>query len=134
MNCANHVDVPAVAFCRACGKALCNACERTVQGTVFCEEHALAQAGASAAAAGASPYTASPYTSPTPLPAPNLSVSPGLAFILGLIPGVGAIYNGQYAKGLIHALVLGLLITIVSNGAAGGAEPVFGIMIEIGRA
>jgi len=30
---------------------------------------------------------------------PNNEVSPGLAFGLGLIPGVGAIYNGPYAKG-----------------------------------
>ena len=26
--------------------------------------------------------------------------SPGLAFLLGFIPGVGAIYNGQYVKGI----------------------------------
>ena len=37
-------------------------------------------------------------------------VSPGLAFFLGMIPGVGAIYNGQYAKGLVHAVVLGVLV------------------------
>ena len=44
--------------------------------------------------------------------------SPGLAFMLGLIPGVGAIYNGQYLKGLVHALVTGLLITILDNTSA----------------
>ena len=33
--------------------------------------------------------------------APN----PGLAALLGLIPGVGAMYNGQYAKGVIHLIV-----------------------------
>jgi len=32
-------------------------------------------------------------------------VSPGLALFLGLIPGVGAIYNGQYAKGMVHAII-----------------------------
>jgi hypothetical protein len=60
---------------------------------------------------------------------PNLGVSPGLAFLLGIIPGVGAIYNAQYAKGLVHVLILGILISIVSSGAAGGLEPLFGIMI-----
>ena len=56
------------------------------------------------------PYHPSPYSTPVPY-APGVppirpakgSSSPALAFILGfLIPGVGAIYNGQYAKGLVH--------------------------------
>ncbi len=58
----------------------------------------------------------------------NLGVSPGLAFLLGMIPGVGAIYNAQYAKGLIHVLVLGILISILSSGSASGFEPMFGIL------
>ena len=32
-----------------------------------------------------------------------------IALFLGFIPGVGAIYNGQYAKGLVHAVVFGLI-------------------------
>jgi hypothetical protein len=86
--------------------------------------------------AGASQTAYSPYTAPPSAPppgtafAPDLGVSPGLAFLLGIIPGVGAIYNGQYAKGLIHVLILGILISIVSSGAAGGLEPLFGIMIS----
>ena len=56
-------------------------------------------------------------------------VSPGLAFFLGVIPGVGAIYNGQYAKGLVHAILWGLLVSITSSSASHGLEPLFGIMI-----
>jgi hypothetical protein len=83
-----------------------------------------------AAGAGYSPYTVPPTAVPPPPYSPNLSVSPGLAFILGLIPGVGAIYNGQYAKGLIHVLILGTLISIASSGGLnGGGEPLFGLMI-----
>ena len=77
-----------------------------------------------------SPYTAPPTAPPPPMYTPNLGVSPGLAFILGLIPGVGAIYNGQYAKGLIHGLVFGALISIGAGGAfehSGG--PLFGMLI-----
>jgi TM2 domain-containing membrane protein YozV len=85
---------------------------------------------ASAPGSGYSPYTAPPTVAPPPAYAPNLSVSPGLAFILGLIPGVGAIYNGQYAKGLIHVLILGTLISIASSGGlSDGAEPLFGLLI-----
>jgi hypothetical protein len=56
-------------------------------------------------------------------------VSPGVAFVLGLIPGVGAIYNGQYAKGLIHVFILGMLFTIVGSNDVGGFEPLFGVLI-----
>ena len=44
MNCINHPDTPAVAYCRTCGKALCEACQRTAQGTVYCAEHLPATA------------------------------------------------------------------------------------------
>jgi hypothetical protein len=50
--------------------------------------------------------------------------SPGLAFVLGLIPGVGAIYNGQYAKGFVHVLVTGLLFSL-SGHDSGIMEPMF---------
>jgi hypothetical protein len=46
-----------------------------------------------------------------------------------LIPGVGAIYNGQYAKGLMHAIIFGLFITILDSNAARGLEPLVGIML-----
>jgi hypothetical protein len=52
-------------------------------------------------------------------------VSPGLALFLGMIPGVGAIYNGQYAKGMVHAIIWGVLMSIANSDAAHGLEPVF---------
>jgi len=111
--CYKHTETPAAAFCRTCGKALCQTCQRPVQGTIVCEEHAPAQQTA---------------------PAPALSgadTSPGLAFVLGLIPGVGAVYNGQYAKGIVHVIIFGLLISITSSGASHGLEPLFGLLIAI---
>ena len=132
MNCLNHPDTPAVAYCRACGKALCEGCRRMFDGTIYCEEHLPVPAPA-AAPAGPPPGTGySPYTAPTPPPIPDVGASPGIAFLLGLIPGVGAIYNGQYVKGLVHVIILGILISIVSSGdASGGLEPLFGMMIGV---
>lgn len=128
MNCANHPDLPAVAFCRNCGKPLCVNCQRMAQGTVFCDEHAPGTPFGSpyATPPGASPYAqaADPYSG-------HSRVSPGLAFVLGWIPGVGAIYNGQYAKGLIHAVILGLIISIQSSGASAGLEPLFGLLAAL---
>jgi hypothetical protein len=41
--------------------------------------------------------------------------NPVLAAILGFIPGVGAMYNGEYAKGFVHALIFATLIWAASN-------------------
>jgi len=138
MNCQNHPEVPATAYCRSCGKPVCEECRRDAFGTVYCEEHVPAPPPRPADSAGfAAPppgYTAAP---PPPPPfAPNAAVppsagivyadvSPGLALFLGLIPGVGAIYNGQYAKGMVHAIVWGVLMSIADSRAARGLEPVF---------
>ena len=127
MNCANHPETAAVAYCRTCGKPLCQICQRPAQGTVFCQEHEPAAGPASSPYAA--PPPASPYVSPYTL-TPG-APSPGLAFVLGLIPGVGAIYNGQYAKGLMHVICLGLLISIMSSGAAHNMEPLIGLMIPL---
>ena len=45
--------------------------------------------------------------------------NPSAAFVLGLIPGVGAIYNGEFFKAAIHILIFGSLIQFsVFRGAA----------------
>jgi len=119
MTAASENPKPVTAYCRTCGKPLTEDTVKVAQGTVYCEDHVPQQAGAQAA---------SPYTAPA---VPNPGVSPGLAFLLGLIPGVGAIYNGQYAKGLVHVLVLGMLISIMSTGSAGGLEPLFGMLMGV---
>ena len=59
------------------------------------------------------------------------NVSPPLAFFLGLIPGVGAIYNAQYAKGLVHAVIWGLLMSMADSRAAHGLEALFVIMVIV---
>src|SRR6516164_7524646 len=111
MNCYKHPDIAAVAFCRTCGRPLCKECQRPVQGTIVCEEHAPQPV-----------VTPTPVAVPPPVPSSVSGVSPGLAFVLGLIPGVGAIYNGQYAKGLVHVLVFTMLIAVASSysGPDGG--------------
>ena len=128
-------DAKVLGYCRACGKPLDETTVRTAHGTIYCEEHLpMEPTPQSAASAGASPYTAtpytaSPYTSAAPPPVPNADVSPGLAFGLGLIPGVGAIYNGQYAKGLVHVIIVGLMISILGNGGAQGLEPLLSLLL-----
>jgi hypothetical protein len=49
--------------------------------------------------------------------------SPLLAFLLGLIPGVGAVYNGHYAKAVFHVFIFGGTVTLIGSGALHGLEP-----------
>ena len=126
MNCLNHPETGAAAYCRECGKPMCGECQRPALGSVYCVEHVPV---AAPQAPPPMPYAQSPYSAPV-MPNPGEPhASPALALILGFIPGVGAIYNGQYAKGLIHAVVFGLLVSIMSSGRLGGSEPLLGIML-----
>ena len=102
-----------VGYCRACGKGLAESDVQRSHGAMYCKEHAPLEGAAP------SPYTTSSYNPPPS----NSAISPGVAFVLGLIPGVGAIYNGQYAKGLVHVAVIGLAISLLSSDAANGYEP-----------
>src|SRR6185369_12195086 len=101
-NCANHTETAAVAYCRTCGKPLCDRCKREVRGVIFCEE-CLAQRVAG-----------DPAAMPSPPPPGAPAAGPGnpvLAAILGfMFPGVGAMYNGQFVKGLIHVAIFVLLV------------------------
>lgn len=123
MKCAVHTDVDATGFCRNCGKALCAQCSREIRGALYCEE-CLARMVASPAPTGAG-YA---YPSPAPPGAPN----PGAALGLGFIPGVGAIYNGEYIKGLVHVLIFGGLIAMLnSESMPSGMQAMLGIFLGI---
>jgi hypothetical protein len=117
MNCAIHTDVPAAAFCRTCGKALCENCKRDVMGAIYCEPCIAARLQ------GAAPGV------PTAVPVTVVhgAPSPGLAGLLGMIPGVGAMYNGQFVKAFIHVVIFAMLIVAVDH--ARSLEPLFGLMI-----
>lgn len=124
-NPETNTESKALGYCRVCGKALHEMDARTVQGILYCQDHLPAGTPPPPPRSGTVPPPSSPYAAP----APGASTSPGLAFALGLIPGVGAIYNSQYAKGLIHVIIFGLLITIIEQGA-GGFEPLFALLLS----
>jgi len=126
MNCANHADVPAAAFCRTCGKPLCSSCMRDVRGVIYCEECLASHLSAAMPPPGT---TAVPPGVP-----PETGVgSPGLAALLGFIPGVGAMYNGEYAKGFVHVLIFATLIWMAAhvNGIFGLGIAAFVIYMPI---
>ena len=108
MNCANHVDVPAVAYCRTCGKPLCSSCARDVRGVIYCEECLASHLSGSVPPPGS---TAVPPGVERPSGLPR----PGVAAVLGFIPGVGAMYNGEFAKGFVHVLIFATLIWMTDH-------------------
>jgi hypothetical protein len=108
MNCANHHDASAVAYCRTCGKPLCSACTRDVRGVVYCEECLATHLSGTVPPPGAAVVV--PAVEP-----PSGTPSPTLAAVLGFIPGVGAMYNGEFAKGFIHLLIFATLIWMTDH-------------------
>jgi len=129
MNCATHTDIAAVAFCRTCGKPLCGNCTRDVRGVVYCEPCLAARLEGTAPAAGfVAPPAVYPAVGAPARPLPSSGPNPTVAGILGAIPfGVGAVYNGQYAKGLAHLFIFVMLIYGANH--AGNWDWVFGIGI-----
>ncbi|MFC5861290.1 LiaI-LiaF-like domain-containing protein [Acidicapsa dinghuensis] len=113
MPCVNHPNKDVQSYCQNCGKALCSECVRTTPtGQVLCEQ-------CFTSGAGAVPPGAIPPFIPIPPGGPN----PSAAAVLGLIPGVGAMYNGQLFKGLIHVVIFAILVSITDRYG------VFGIFI-----
>ncbi len=98
MNCLNHPDVAAAAYCQNCGKPLCTACMRSVGGVVYCEPCLAARLSAAPGAAEAG--------------LTGMHAHPVLAGLLGFIPGVGAMYNGQFVKALAHVLIFAVFVSL----------------------
>lgn len=126
MNCAVHPEVEASGYCRNCGKAMCSACARPVRDVLYCEECLAAVMGVPPAAAAASTATAAPAQGVLPAapPAGGSAGNAGVAFILGFIPGLGAIYNGEYNKALVHIAAFAAIILGLNLDLGGGAEAV----------
>jgi len=112
MNCTVHADIPATAFCRTCGKAMCTACQRTVHGVIYCED-----------------CLAHRVSGAVPVPVVPVGASPVLAGLLGFIPGVGAMYNGQFIKGLIHVGIFATLVAAQTMDISDGLHVFLGLAI-----
>jgi hypothetical protein len=112
MNCAVHTDVQASGFCRNCGKALCPECTREVRGALYCEQ-----------------CLAGLLSAPPSMEPGKAEVNPGLAATLGFIPGLGAVYNVQYMKALIHVLIFAGLIAALSSDLPDAYDAFLGIAL-----
>ena len=112
MKCAVHPDADAVGYCRNCGKAMCSVCVRPVRDVLYCEDCLAGVMGLSPAVAVPGAPPAGIPGGPTPS-AQGLGPSPVLAFFLGFLPGLGAFYNEQYGKGIIHLAIFLFLSMLI---------------------
>ena len=131
MKCAVHTDVEATGYCSNCGKAMCAACARPVRDTLYCEDCVATRMGI--------PQTPTAlFTPPSNLPPSDFSAAPanaqkhnatnpGVAFALGFVPGLGAIYNGEYNKAIIHIVIFGAIVMGLSSDIPGGLDAFLGI-------
>ncbi len=143
MKCAVHTDVDATGYCRNCGKPMCAACARPVHGVLYCEDCLATITGQATLRLPA--YAPPPqqrrnfclrlappsaYGMAMPVARPAGQSSPAAAFILAFIfPGLGAIYNRQYNKGLIHIAIFASIILGLSSDLDGGFKAMLGILL-----
>src|SRR5229473_8492941 len=91
MYCSYHSKNPAVVQCNQCARWLCPACDHRIRGFPFCQDcivagvELLRQQGQSPAAQVI-----------------RRRSSPFVATLLSFVPGLGAAYNGQTAKAIVH--------------------------------
>lgn len=144
MNDTDRPENERVAYCQNCGRPLSADAARNVGASVFCEPCLVAKVAAAESAGASGPGgkaggsygfsgrssgvnykfqgTTGDFQGTTGPSAPPLAgePNPGLAVLLGFIPGVGAFYNGQYAKGVVHLVVFAVLVTLTEqNGIFG---------------
>lgn len=118
MKCAVHPEIEATGFCRNCGKPLCPQCAREVRGALYCEQCLANMMAPQATAASFAAAPVAPVAPPQYVYAPPMEhqgPNPGTACALGFIPGLGAVYNGEYIKGLIHVVIFGGFVAVLSN-------------------
>ena len=107
---------------------MCEKCSHSVRGVVYCEDCIATRLhDTMPSAAPGSGFVPGATGAPVVV---TSGPSPGLAGVLaGFFPfGVGAVYNGQYAKGLAHMLIFVALVFGASQtGDTYG--PIFGLSI-----
>jgi len=115
MNCTKHFEVTASTVCANCLQPFCTQCLISVGERQICT-----------GCFSQNPNPPRPLSASAPTTEPMCS--PGTAFALGLIPGVGAICNGEYLKAFVHVLIFGFLVSLAGSSKVGTFEPLFGIM------
>ena len=119
MNCSYHMKNPATVQCSQCARALCPACDHRIRGFPFCQDCIVAGVEMLR-------YQRSQNSDANVI---RRKTSPFIATFLSLfVPGLGAAYNGQTSKAIVHFAVFASFfqMAVVTNGVAIFVLGVFG--------
>ena len=93
MNCTYHPASQAHVRCSSCSRGLCPACDHRIKGYPYCQECIVAGVEMlGRKRTSRTDHVGSQEKRRTPL----------FATLLALVPGLGAAYNGQTSKALLH--------------------------------
>ncbi|MGH9943699.1 MAG: B-box zinc finger protein [Pyrinomonadaceae bacterium] len=93
MNCSYHITNQAVVHCNRCARPLCPACDHRIKGFPYCQDCIVA---------GVELLQQQTERVSAPLLL-RRKTSKWIALLLSfVVPGLGAAYNGQTSKALIH--------------------------------
>src|SRR5438067_10699455 len=109
MNCNYHPKNPAMTQCSSCARPLCPACDHRIRGFAFCQDCIVAGVDALR-------YRQS---QPTGQQVVRRKTSPFIATFLSLfVPGLGAAYNGQTSKAIVHFAIFASFfqMAVVTDG------------------
>jgi hypothetical protein len=106
MYCGYHAKNPAVVQCNQCARWLCPACDHRVRGFPFCQDCIVA--GVELLRHHA-----------TPSHIVRRKCSPFVATLLSFVPGLGAAYNGQTSKAIVHFAIFASFfqMAVLTQGA-----------------
>ena len=91
MYCSYHAKNPAVVQCNQCARPLCPACDHRIRGFPFCQDCIVVGVE----------LLRQQSQSPASRVIGRRS-SPFVATLLSFVPGLGAAYNGQTSKAIVH--------------------------------
>ncbi len=91
MYCAYHQKNPAVVQCNQCARPLCAACDHRIRGFPFCQDCIVT--GVELLRQSSQSNASHVFIRKS---------SPFVATLLSFVPGLGAAYNGQTSKAIVH--------------------------------
>ena len=119
MTCAYHMTNPATVQCSQCARPLCPACDHRIRGFPFCQDCIVAGVE----------MLRNQRSQTSDANVIRRKTSPFIATFLSLfVPGLGAAYNGQTSKAIVHFAVFASFfqMAVVTNGVAIFVLGVFG--------
>src|SRR5436305_6738829 len=107
MNCAYHSKNTAVVECNRCARPLCTACDHRIRGFPYCQDCIVTGV-----------EMLQQQTRANVIPELRRSNSPLVATLLSFVPGLGAAYNGQTSKAIVHFAIFASFfqMAVVTDG------------------